>query len=105
MTNKKKLGWGSLALFFAVLAIIWCSNVQFWDGFCLGDYVLRLLGVPRWSNGADGIHYTVFYGLIFLVPAWLIGRKRSEDRFAILGSRIAGILTVVVILSPMFIVV
>lgn len=40
---KKKLGVGSFALVLALLAIVWGSNIQWLDDFCLGDYVLVLV--------------------------------------------------------------
>lgn len=102
---KKKLGVGSFALVLALLAIVWGSNIQWWDGFCLGDYVLNLLNLPSWSNGTVGTHYTVFYGLIFLIPAIILGTKKREDLFATSGKWIAGVLAFLYLISPFFMIV
>lgn len=92
---SKKLGMGSLALLLSIIAIIWCCNIRCLDNFCLGDMVLKLLKLPSWSNGANGTHYTVFYGLIFLIPAFILGAKQKQDLFATAGKTIAGFLIVI----------
>lgn len=93
----KKLGVGSFALLLSIVAIIWCCNIHGLDNFCLGDTVLGLLRLPSWSNGTEGTHYTVFYGLVFLIPAFILGAKHKQDLFAGAGKIIAGLLIVVCI--------
>ena len=105
MEKSKNWGIGSLAFLLSIFAIFWCCNIQWWGGFCLGDYVLKMLGLPIWSNGNSGIHFTVFYGLIFTVPAWLIGRVYLCDRLAVAGKNIAMVLTLALLLSPVFMIV
>ena len=105
MKESKRYGIGSLSLLLGIMAILWCCNIQWWDGFCLGDCVLRMLGLPAWSNGDSGVHFTVFYGLIFTVPAWLLARRYLNDKFAVAGRNIAVVLTFALLLAPIFMVV
>lgn len=92
---KKKLGPGSLSLLFTLMALVWCWS--FPKGFCLGDSILNMLGIPAWSGGASGFHYTLWYSLIFLIPAAVLGIKFSQDRFAPAGKWISGITSSVLI--------
>ena len=88
---KKKLGIGSLSLLLSVIAILWSMNIPVsYDTFCIGDYVLTQLGLPSWSNGNIGTHYTVFWGLLLYLPAFLLGRKYEQHLFARAGKWISG---------------
>lgn len=86
---KKKIGAGSCSLLLSLLALLWGWKI---NGFCLGDYVLGLIGIPAWSDGTVGIHYTVFLELLLLIPAFFIGLKWKEHRFATAGKTISGLL-------------
>ena len=92
---KKNLGPGSLSLLLTLMALTWCWSPPNDSAFCLGDYVLGLLGLPAWSNGENGFHYTLWYSLIFLIPATVLGRKFSQDRFAPAGKWISRIISTV----------
>ena len=88
--TSKKWGLGSLALVLSIIAIIWSFNMPWLDDFCLGDIVLDYMGIPIWSNGTSGTHYTVFYSFVFFVPAFAFGMWKKNDLFAKVGRRIAG---------------
>lgn len=54
-------------------------------GFCLGDTILTGVGLPAWSNGTHGTHYTAILAMIvFLVAFFLFvgtikkGTNRSQ---------------------------
>lgn len=91
---KKKLGIGSLSLILFVLGVIWSTNMK-WKfslgdsilkgKFCLGDSILNIIGLPAWSNGNSGSHYTIIYALIFLIPSIIVGYKFPNDLFAKTG--------------------
>lgn len=88
---KKKLGIGSFSLLLALLAILWSCNFDInYSRFCLGDYVLTQLGLPAWSNGTIGTHYTVFWGLLLYLPSFLLGLKYEYHLFARSGKWISG---------------
>ena len=88
---KKKFGIGSLSLFLSLLAILWSVNFPFhYDTFCIGDYILTQIGLPAWSNGNIGTHYTVFWGLMLYLPAFILGWKYEHHLFARAGKWISG---------------
>ena len=62
---KKKLGYGSLSLLLVVIALLWGCT---FNGFCLGDQVLALLGMSGCSSGAFRIHYLFSMGYYFIFP-------------------------------------
>lgn len=67
----------------AVFAILFGFTWNKW-GFCLGDSILMGLGLPAWSNGTQGTHYSVILALILLLVAFVLfnvatKRIRSEN--------------------------
>ena len=93
---KKKLGKGSLSLLLVALALLWSCNIAIYDNFCLGDYLLGLVNLPAWSSG---MHYTVWYSLVLLVPAFILGRKHENHLFAVSGKWISGVIGGYLLLS------
>lgn len=101
---KKKIGIGSVSFVLAVIAFVWAFEIM---GFCLGDSVLATLNIPTWSNAANasGTHYTVFYSLLFAIPAIPLALKYKNDLFANVGKWLALAMCVFIILGLMFMVV
>ena len=113
--KKKKLGLGSITLLLVIVAVLWSYNIS---GYCLGDQVLHALNLSAWSNEAatpdqtlsivpfghqaQGVHYTVFYALILLVPAFLLAIKNKDHLFAKVGKWTSLILTLLLLISPLF---
>ena len=88
---KKKFGIGSTALWLSLLAILWSCNLPVhYDTFCIGDHVLTQFGLPAWSSGTIGTHYTVFWGLLLYLPAFFLGWKYDNHLFARVGKWISG---------------
>lgn len=88
---KKRLGIGSFSLLLTLFAILWSCNFPLQNtSFCLGDYVLTHLGMPTWSNGTTGIHYTLFWCLPVYLPAFFLGRKYNHHLFARSGKWLCG---------------
>ena len=79
---KKKLGKGSISILLVVLALAWCCNLPILNGKCLGDIALNFLGLPTWSNGTTGLHITIFWSLLLLIPAFFIAIRNKKDLFA-----------------------
>lgn len=102
--NKKKLGAGSISLLLVILALIWSCNIKWLDNFCLGDYILNTFNIPSWSNGTNGIHYTIFYSYIFLIPAAILGVKKKDDLFATVGKWLSITLMILFIIACFFMV-
>ena len=84
---KKKIGTGSTSMLLVILALIWSCNIR---DFCIGDLVLTYLGLPAWSNGSVGMHYTVFWGLLLYLPAFLLGHRYESHLFARTGKWLSG---------------
>lgn len=113
--KQKKIGLGSISLLLVIVAVLWSYNIS---GYCLGDQILHTLNLPAWSNEAAtpertlsivpfghearGVHYTVFYALILLVPAFLLAIKNKEDLFAKVGKWFSLVLTLLLLISPLF---
>ena len=89
---KKTLGIGSVSLLLVVLALVWCCNLPILNGKCLGDIALNYLGLPTWSHGTSGLHITIFWSLILLIPAFFIALRNKKDFFAKSGMWISGLL-------------
>ena len=88
---KKTLGKGSISLLLVVLALAWCCNLPILNGKCLGDIALNFLGLPTWSNGTTGLHITIFWSLLILIPAFLIAIRNKKDLFAESAMWISGL--------------
>lgn len=100
----KKIGVGSISLLLIIFAIIWSFSFGL-DGFCLGDTILSFWGIPAWSNGNSGTHYTIFYSLIFLLPAVPISVKYENDLFAGIAKWISIILALFLLAALFFLVI
>ena len=88
---KKTLGKGSISLLLVVLALAWCCNLPIQNGKCFGDIVLNFLGLPTWSNGTMGLHITIFWSLLILIPAFLIAIRNKKDLFSESAMWISGL--------------
>jgi len=65
----------------------------------IGDYILNGIGLDSWSNGNHGIHYTIFYSLIFFIPSFLIGLKYKENYGSKIGRNVSAIIGIVIFIS------
>ena len=91
---KKTLGKDSISLLLVVLALAWCCNLPILNGECLGDIVLKSFELPTWSNGTTGLHITIFWSLLLLIPAFFIAIRNKKDLFAKSAMWISGVLCV-----------
>lgn len=112
--KKRKIGLGSISLLLVIVAVLWSYNIS---GYCLGNQILHALNLPAWSNEAampertlsivpfghqaQGVHYTVFYALFLLVPAFFLAVKNKEHLFAKVGKWSSLILTLLILISPL----
>lgn len=96
--KTRSIGIGTLSFLFLLMAILWSFSFH---EFCLGDRILSLLHLPSWSNGTSGRHYTIYYALLFLFPALIVGIRNKHNLFVRTG--IGGsIVLIVVIASSLF---
>jgi uncharacterized membrane protein YhaH (DUF805 family) len=93
---SKKIGLGSLSLLLSILGILFLMS--FGKEYCFGDSMLNLLGLKAWSNGAYGFHITIFYSLIFFIPALALGHKFNTDLGAVAGKKISLIACIIIAL-------
>jgi len=96
-----KLGIGTLSIPLTLFGVLFGFKI---GDFCLGDNILNFFGLSSWSNGTNGIHYTVFYSLIFFVAAFLVAIKWKADYGAILGRKAALSLLGVLLIMMFFLV-
>ena len=89
-----KLGKGSISFLLTAIALAWCCNLPILNGKCLGDIALNFLGLPTWSNGTMGLHITIFWSLLLLIPAFFIAIRNKKDLFAKSAMWISGVLCV-----------
>lgn len=69
-----------LAVFAILFGFTWSKR-----GFCLGDSILIRLGLPAWSNGTQGTHYSAILALILLlvaIPLFTVAAKRNRGESA-----------------------
>lgn len=65
-----------LAVFAILFGFTWSKR-----GFCLGDNILIGFGLPAWSNGTQGTHYSAILALILLLVAialFTVAAKRNR---------------------------
>lgn len=99
--HPKQIGLGTASLLLILLAFFWSADLK--SGICIGDNISNIIGLSAWSNGRTGIHYTLFYSLIFLIPAFLLARKYSNHLFAKICKSISLCLIIFLILATFYI--
>lgn len=93
---KKKIGFGSFSLLLCIMGLLF--SFSFGRMGCYGDVILRFIGIKPWSGGNMGIHYTIFYSLIFFIPSFLIGFKHIENYGAKMGRNLSGVIGVIILI-------
>ncbi|RLL39987.1 hypothetical protein D8M04_19580 [Oceanobacillus piezotolerans] len=93
--DYKKIGLGSISVLLFIFGILFSV---------FGDSVLRFLGLNPWSNGDTGLHYTIYYSLIFYIPALILGYKFKNHLGAKLGKTLSLIMTILLIVTLFFLV-
>jgi len=87
---KRNIGIGTISLPLALIGLVWSFEIH---GFCLGDIVLNSVGLRAWTNVDTGLHLTVFYSLIFFIPALLVSYRYKEN----FGSKTGRIVSIIFI--------
>ena len=98
----KRIGLGSISLLLFIVGLLF--SFSFGNREAYGDSILRFIGLKPWSNGDEGLHYTVFYSLIFFIPALMLGYKFKNDWGAKLGRTLSLITLIFLLVSLFFIV-
>lgn len=97
-----KIGFGSLSLLLFICGILF--SLSFSNGVSFGDNIIRFFGLKPWSNGNSGVHYTIYYSLVFHIAALILGYKFKHDFGAKLGRTLALITVIFTLISVIFIV-
>lgn len=97
--NFSKLVTGTLSILLFLMAALWSFSFR---DFCLGDTILEFLNLKSWSNGNSGTHYTIFYSIIFLIPAIIIGSRHSKHFLSKVGKVASIILFLMIFLNFLF---
>lgn len=99
---KKKIGLGTISLLLSFLGLLF--SFSFGNKRCFGDVFLEFLGLRAWSNGNSGLHYTIFYSLIFFIPSIILGIKFRNNIGATIGKTISVIMCILITLMSFYIV-
>ncbi|WMJ22429.1 hypothetical protein RBG61_10590 [Paludicola sp. MB14-C6] len=70
--------YGALSVLLLLLAFLWSVTI---NDICLGDIVVRFIGLNAWSNITTGYHYTIIYSLFFIIPAFILAEKGDNHLF------------------------
>lgn len=62
-----------LMLFSLIFGITWSKH-----GFCLGDTILTSLGLPAWSHGTTGTHYSAIFAMAVFLCAFFLFVSMSK---------------------------
>lgn len=97
--SQKQIGIGSVSLLLVILSLAWSVDIK--HGDCIGDTVLKAIGLPSWTNGDSGFHLTLVYGVVFLIPAFILAMKYPDHLFAKAGKNLSwmGILLTLTLLA------
>ena len=93
---NKKIGLGSVSLLLCILGILF--TFSFGGKGRYGDLILDSFGLEAWSNGNSGLHYTIFYSLLFFTPSTILGFIFKNNLGASLGKIISLIMCILIIL-------
>ena len=93
---NKKIGLGTTSLLLFIMGILF--TFSFGNKVCYGDIILEYIGLKSWSKGTSGLHYTVYYSLIFFIPSFIIGYKFKNNLGAKLGKVLSLIMIILILL-------
>ncbi|MEN6351337.1 MAG: hypothetical protein ABFD08_18345 [Syntrophomonas sp.] len=104
MPMKRVLGILSLALL--IFAFMFSVTTQ--SGYCLGDNVLRSLGIKAWSlesaeHSTNGFHYTFLFSLAFAIMGYAGSKHFLKELYPRLVDKLFSIIVILFFISaPLF---
>ena len=96
--KRKKIGIGSISLLLFIMGYLFTFR---FNNVCIGDNILTYFGLKPWSRGNSGIHYTVFYSLLFFIPSLIIGYKFNDNFGSKVGKILSAIIVIMIILPSL----
>lgn len=77
--NFKKSAMRIFAVLLALFSFVFVWTREEMGG-SFGDSVFESLGLPAWSNGTQGAHYSAIFGLIMLVIAIYLFASTTKEK-------------------------
>jgi len=97
---NKKIGLGSLSFLLCIIGLLFIIFIKYRIVYL--ENLLKSIGLITWSKGDSGVHYTVFYPIIFFIFSFIIGNKFKNDLGAMFGKMISLIVIILsIILYPL----
>lgn len=79
MVKVSKRGIASIC----IMSLSSILGISYKSGFSFGDELFYFLGIPPWSNGYTGTHYTALFSIfLFFIGAILAGKVFSGKKLA-----------------------
>ncbi len=78
MCEKRKFFWRGIAIAVMIGAVVF--SVQLPGKVSYGDRIFQSLGLPAWSQGMDGWHYSVLAGIGIAFGAMVLYAMTTKDR-------------------------
>lgn len=98
--SNKKVGFGILSLVLFIIGITF--PISFRNNLTIGDSILQTIGLKPWSNGNTGIHYTVYYSLVFFIPSIILGYKHRSSVLAKIGFILSFLCVIALVIAVLF---
>lgn len=98
---NKKRGIGALSLLLFIIGVL--LSFSFSNQPAYGDRILESVGLKAWSNVDTGIHYTIFYSLIFFISSLFLAFKHKKNIGAQIGGSLSLIIIILLVIAMFFI--
>lgn len=96
---KRKISFGSISGILIIIGILWNTSIRH---DCLGDVILSNCGIKAWSNDGNGIHYTIFYSLIFFIAALVLAFQFPMDLLSKFTKIVSIVFIVLILIASLF---
>jgi len=99
--RSKELGIGTISLVLCLVGLLFSFS---FNNFSIGDYIINGIGLKSWSNGNSGLHYTIYYSLIFFISSFFIGLKYKKHFGSKLGRNTSAVIIITFFIMSLFVV-
>lgn len=100
MNKNKQLTSRIVAILIIAFGILFGGT---WNStkFCLGDAIFYALGIPAWSNGANGTHYPAIVGTVVILIGICVLNSTLQKKTRLLTWAVA--IVIIIIINLLFI--
>ncbi|WP_160496822.1 hypothetical protein [Paenibacillus dendrobii] len=97
----RKISYAVLSLVLILIGYVFSVNIT--PELCLGDRILEAAGLNAWERPAarSGFHYSILYGLGFVIAGWLVARVTLKHRLPKLYKSIPAMILVLLFIGPL----